>query len=303
MVGKRAPTYERFLAKFTNAGPDDCWEWTASQNGAGYGFFWSLEERRKVLAHRYSYEFFVGPIPSGGLILHSCDNPACVNPAHLRVGTYKQNVEDMDIRGRRVTAPMPGSKNPQAKLTDTQVIALRRDYISGVPRDVLSTRYGVSVESLSDYTSGRSWKHLLGKEGGPALAQLKAATRTPPVSEAVAREVWRLHLSGKNSSDIAETVGQSIHVVVGLVTGKTGRSIPNAPSIKALKQGGVRRGYNQFSDGGNTRDLHPQTKISSSEIPAILHRIDAGETLQSIGETYGVLKTAIWRIKKAHRPA
>lgn len=212
MVGKRAPTPDRFLAKFDTATPDKCWEWKANTNGAGYGLLWSLEHGRKVLAHRYSYEYFVGPLRDDELILHSCDNPACVNPAHLRVGTHKQNVADMDLRGRRNTTPLLGVENPNAVLTAEQVTALRIDYCAGAGRAELASKYGVSPLSIHDYVSGGAWAHLLGKDGSPTLADLQAqakknskpsATLTPEIVREIRTELSR----GAMGIDLAAKYG------------------------------------------------------------------------------------------------
>lgn len=121
------------------------------------------------------------------------------------------------------------------------------------------------------------------------------------LTEDKAREIWRLHFECKNSSEIAKIVGSSVHVVADVCRGRSWQHLPDAPSLEDLKKGGVRRGaVNQFSNGGDTRSLNPRTKIPSSEIPSILARIEAGETYDAIGKTYGVLKSAIWAIKKKH---
>lgn len=298
MVGKRGPLVERFEAKFEKGPETECWPWLASHNGAGYGMIWDQERGRKVLATRVSYELYKGPIPDGGLILHSCDNPICVNPNHLRVGSYKDNVTDMDVRGRRVPVSMKGDGNPGAVLKAAEVTSLLKDYVDGVPRKTIASRYGISEYSLSDYTDGKSWVHLHGKDGCPTLEQLTAAKRTTPVTEEIARNVWRLHFAGKSVTEIAQLTKQSIDSVSSLVQGRTWRHLPDAPSDESLKAGGVRRGFNQFSRGGDSRALHPGTKIPSSEFPFILKRINDGETLEAIGRSYGVKKTTIWRIKK-----
>ena len=212
MVGKRAPTVDRFFEKFTIAAPDECWEWRANTNGVGYGLLWSLEDRRKVLAHRYSYEHFVGPIAHGAFILHSCDNPRCVNPAHLRQGTNQENVADMDSRGRRNTTPMLGTDNPNAIMTDETVTALRRDYVSGVSRPSLAAKYGLSVQSVNDFTSGRSWPHLLGLGGSPTLADLRSVARKNKKTNAVltpesVREIRAALAMGALGIDLAAKYG------------------------------------------------------------------------------------------------
>jgi hypothetical protein len=105
-------------------GPDECWPWTGGKQGKGYGQFY----RRKGVpegAHRFSWELANGrPIPLGRMVMHSCDNPPCVNPAHLSVGTCADNNRDKTAKGRN-----PGNRSPygrkQSALDLEQVRALR----------------------------------------------------------------------------------------------------------------------------------------------------------------------------------
>ena len=93
----------RFWAKVIKRNPDECWPWTAARTG-GYGYFGL--DGRLVYAHRLSWEWANGQrIPDGMWILHSCDNPPCVNPAHLSLGTQLDDVRDMDRKGRRGYSP------------------------------------------------------------------------------------------------------------------------------------------------------------------------------------------------------
>lgn len=92
-----AVSQERILARVRVEG--DCWLWTGTRNGAGYGIIKHFDKR--VRAHRASYEAFVGPIPEGLFVLHSCDTPPCVNPAHLSPGTKGDNARDMASKGRQ----------------------------------------------------------------------------------------------------------------------------------------------------------------------------------------------------------
>jgi hypothetical protein len=90
---------ERFNKKYIINDVTDGWEWTAALNNIGYGMFrWASNKMRS--AHRVSYELFNGPIPDGMAVCHKCDNPKCVNPKHLWVGTLKQNAQDMVAKGR-----------------------------------------------------------------------------------------------------------------------------------------------------------------------------------------------------------
>jgi hypothetical protein len=106
----------------------DCWEFTGARNAKGYGSI-GVGNRRTTQAHRVAYEVTYGPIPPGALVLHSCDNPPCVNPAHLRIGTAADNTADMMERQRNV-APR-SLHNGKAKLSDEDVAAIRQRHATG----------------------------------------------------------------------------------------------------------------------------------------------------------------------------
>ena len=91
-------TAEKRFMNFVDATPSGCWEWTGYRSHDGYGQFTLFGKGWR--AHRASHVLFIGEIPDGYFVLHSCDNPPCVNPAHLRAGTPKENVQDMVERGR-----------------------------------------------------------------------------------------------------------------------------------------------------------------------------------------------------------
>lgn len=152
-----------------------CWEWQGPLNNKGYGMMYVREFGRRSTSHRASYEFHFGPIPNGLWVLHKCDNPKCLRPSHLFLGTPKDNFHDMLEKGRlnRTTQPR-GEENCNATITTERVVGLRRDYVAGLPLEHLIATYGVTENSIHDYTSGRSWKHLLGVDGSPTLDQLKA---------------------------------------------------------------------------------------------------------------------------------
>lgn len=177
MVGMRAPLAERFWAKVDKAAAKQCWEWTGTRNNKGYGMIGrGSAGLGKALAHRVSYELANGPIPNGLNILHSCDNPACVNPAHLRAGTQKENQVEMSLKGRSGGSGYRGEMIGTAKLNDEKVIAIRQAYVDGVPMNDMCEQFSVSRPTVKRVIQGKTWAHLFAV-GGPSFAELKTAKR------------------------------------------------------------------------------------------------------------------------------
>ncbi len=131
-----------------------CWEWQGPRSH-DYG---ALRADGEVwLAHRLSYSVFVGPIPDGDVICHRCDNPICINPAHLFPGTQAVNLADMRDKGRGVH----GSAQHAAILTDNDVREIRDKKASGVPATVLALRYGVHKRQIYKIVNREQWKHVI----------------------------------------------------------------------------------------------------------------------------------------------
>lgn len=131
-----------------------CWEFNGRKDSSGYGRF--DFDSRDVSAHRTAYEIWVGPIPDGMIIMHSCDNPPCINPDHLSVGTYRDNMEDMARKGR--SSVRPGESNPFSKLTESQAIEVlnRPDK----PLRYFSEKFHVSISTISKIRTGKNWSYL-----------------------------------------------------------------------------------------------------------------------------------------------
>ena len=133
-----------------------CWVWTGSKDRKGYGAISiSVGRQRCYKAHRVAWLLARGPIQAGMHVLHHCDNPPCVNPDHLFLGTNKDNVADRDAKGRH--AKLRGALNGQAKLTLPQVDEIRREYATRkVSKAELARRYGVSAFPIWEILTGRS---------------------------------------------------------------------------------------------------------------------------------------------------
>jgi hypothetical protein len=184
---------ERFWAKVDKRGPDECWPWTAGIRPDGYGMFREgAMGSRTVGAHRFAYELLVGPIPSDKpCVCHTCDNPPCVNPAHLFAATNDENMADMVAKGRAVQgerhpnfgrnwapldkvvrgkahpnygkrwgAPSPGERNGMAKLTETDVRAIRLRAAEGCTQTAIGEVFGVSQQTVGRIIRRERWAHV-----------------------------------------------------------------------------------------------------------------------------------------------
>lgn len=133
---KGRPLAERFWEKVDKRGPDECWPWIGAKVPLGYGY---IGVGRKVFrASRISYKLHYGIDPGRFVVRHTCDNPPCVNPRHLLLGTMKMNARDAIERGRHHAAPR--------KLTDEQIARIVAD--NGTCRDI-AVRFGVSYGYVS----------------------------------------------------------------------------------------------------------------------------------------------------------
>jgi hypothetical protein len=150
---------ERFMELVFPEPNTGCWLWAGRHDSKGYGRGHFLK-RTMQLAHRFSYYSYKGEIGLNMYVLHSCDNPACVNPDHLYLGDQKQNNIDRDSRGRQKTKR--GSEHKLAKLNEQQVLEIRRLHNpKEYPSRKLSKMFGVSQRKIMDILQGKSWNHLL----------------------------------------------------------------------------------------------------------------------------------------------
>lgn len=145
-------------AKVEKRGPNECWPYLGSKDGHGYGrcgFGTAKTGLHWYAAHRRSYEIHNGPIPIGKLVMHTCDNPPCCNPAHLRLCTHEENMADMRAKRRQAL----GERNSCAKLTDMQILEIRALRNKELQR-VIAAQYGVAQNTISRILARHLWKHL-----------------------------------------------------------------------------------------------------------------------------------------------
>ncbi|WP_432444511.1 HNH endonuclease signature motif containing protein [Sporomusa sphaeroides] len=162
---------ERILANIKINSNTGCWEWTGALKGKDrlkqYGHLTigsrSKGTRKTVSAHRYSYKIYKGNIPDNMDVCHKCDNPKCVNPEHLFIGTRQDNVNDRESKGRNKTPHLTGDNHPSRKLTYEIVKVIRSSKESSTE---ISKRYGVCSSLIRAIRRGEYWKPPLpGTEG------------------------------------------------------------------------------------------------------------------------------------------
>lgn len=142
---RRTPLADRFWAKVVKA--DGCWGWSGTRNQYGRGQISRGGRYGKLaMASHVSWELHHGQIPTGLWVLHKCDNPTCVNPQHLFLGTHQDNMDDAKAKGRMRGGHPPGERHPAAKLTTEQVIAIRED---GRSQSKIAAAYGVTQSHIS----------------------------------------------------------------------------------------------------------------------------------------------------------
>lgn len=158
------PTYwrglsasERFEQRCLKS--DGCWEWTGSKMRNGYGQTeFVVDGKRKVVtAHRLSYQLHKGAIGEGMFVCHACDNPGCVNPAHLFLGSHVDNMSDAKRKGRMHL----GSAHGLAKLDESSVSEIKRLLRSGEKQQKeIASIYSVSSSAIQAIRAGRNWSHI-----------------------------------------------------------------------------------------------------------------------------------------------
>ena len=149
----RKNTAAQFWAQVAIGAPEDCWPWTGLLHPTGYGVASFQGKQQK--AHRIALALTDGNWDSPLYACHSCDNKPCCNPAHLRRGTHRDNMQDASKRGRFRSAK--GEANRRAKLTPTQVLAIRS---SGDPTATLAGAFGVCIGTIQQIRNRSTWRHL-----------------------------------------------------------------------------------------------------------------------------------------------
>jgi len=148
------PMAERFARLCIPEPNSGCWLWEGSVNGQGYGLIWTNEKGgRADRAHRVSVRLSGRVVNDGQVVRHRCDNPFCVNPEHLTVGTTEENVRDRVSRSRGAT----GVRHPRAKLTEQDIHLIRRGQIN--TRDAVQ-QFGVCRDTINSIKANKTWRSI-----------------------------------------------------------------------------------------------------------------------------------------------
>jgi len=136
------PIFEELFVKNISG----CWVWTNCVDKDGYGVFWF--GNKNMRAHRFSWELYKGEIPANFVVCHTCDNPSCVNPAHLFTGSQKDNIKDMHNKKRHI-----GNR----KIDKFTASKIRTDISSGLKTRAISEKYNISIHIINNIKYNNSW--------------------------------------------------------------------------------------------------------------------------------------------------
>jgi hypothetical protein len=151
MARPRIPLPTRFWANVQKTA--NCWLWTGSMTQGGYGRIFNAQKGVTQYAHRIAWELHFGTIPTGLLVCHHCDNPRCVRPDHLFLGTIRDNAYDMVAKRRYSRGP--------AKLAEVDVLTIRARYVIGdIIYKTLADQYGVSRTTIGKIIRREKWRHI-----------------------------------------------------------------------------------------------------------------------------------------------
>lgn len=157
----------RFEEKVARGGADECWPWLSCKNANGYGVFNLARRARR--SHRIAYCIEYGECPEDSILLHSCDNPECNNPSHLRLGSRSENAADKVAKGRQSRGSMTSKR-----FDDSDAIAI---IMSDEPASTLAERLSISPQLVRMIRRGERWKHVSGPGVEERVAVFRARQR------------------------------------------------------------------------------------------------------------------------------
>jgi hypothetical protein len=150
ILNSREILERKFSVKVSKQGDEKCWLWIGGKTSDGYGML--DVNSKKYYAHRLSYELYRGPIPKGLCVCHHCDNPSCVNPSHLFLGSKGDNIRDCVSKGRR--------GNCNKKLTSEKVVEIREMRKKGMSLRKIASMFGIHNQTVHNVVTRKHWKEV-----------------------------------------------------------------------------------------------------------------------------------------------
>jgi hypothetical protein len=191
----------RFRKKFVERGPDECWVWEGGLAGRkGYGVI--SYKGKNVRAHRLAWELANGPIPNGLFVCHHCDNPPCVNPNHLFLGTATDNAQDMCQKGRWANGVSSGAASPAQQ--QARVAEIRERYTSGDSISAISLLVGMHKTTVARIVRAHEWTP---PTDDAYLKSLPLSRRGCKLNGAMAVEIWKRLDAGEKNATLAKEYG------------------------------------------------------------------------------------------------
>lgn len=207
-----------FWNKVSIKGPSECWEWLNHGSKQGYGMLRYPRTRNTVMAHRISWLLTNGPIPEGFKVLHKCDNPPCVNPNHLFLGTQTDNMQDAMRKGRRrfYTGPKPNAWKISPEIRKMIV----EEYLDGEPSmKSLGIKHGVSAQNICDIVKSLPKSVKRKNKGGERTPGAKLT----PMKVIEIRRRWH---SGESQTELSREFGVYQSAIYKIVNRENWKSVP-----------------------------------------------------------------------------
>lgn len=276
---------QRFWDKVLIGRAEECWPWNANRTDRGYGVFWV--DGKTVRAHRFALMDAKGKPSAPSLkALHSCDNPPCCNPNHLRWGTTQDNSNDMVLRKRSLA----GEKSWHAQISESDASKILRMRVKGMKCDEIASEMGLARDLVMNIYIGRAWSHLHGVDGNPTLSELKASkpknrakAHNRVLTEEMIDFIFQGRIVGKTCPEIAAELGLPVGTVSPVFSGhafteRLGRfGNPTREELLSVK-------------------APPKRSLTDDEIEEVILLLKEGFTGASIAEKYKVGKATISRI-------
>lgn len=279
---------ERFWSKVDVCNKTECWPWLAQLNHRGYGVFWYAG--KSVRANRYALEITKGPPPyDDAMALHSCDNPPCCNPNHLRWGSAKDNATDFILR----KGPRHGERSSRATVTNDIVDTIYQMRLDGYKIKEISSFLNIEKTTVENIYTGASWSHRLGVDGNPTLDELRAKRkhrnpRKAPnarLSDANVDFIIRSRMEGRKATEIANDLGLPLGTISPVFCGlsHTHRlGVDGNPTLDQLKQ---------------TRSVSKNLKLTDDDVAEIRQMLAEGAWGADLARMFGVSRATISNIK------